>query len=351
MRVVYWHHGSRSIRKLFLVLFTLWVCQLSSSTFADVIPHYRGVNVVSPQTAEDILALEQLLKPNTIRYTLHNIGADVQSKEEYFSWLSTELDNLDNNLLPVLNLYGTKVILNVGSPPGGFASRTGKRPQLKIFTDKSFQDALSEMWTLLANRYKDNTSIVAFHLLSEPAIGSSPAPGLMSWYELQSALITTVRAIDVTHTIIVTPEYSAPQKLSRITLPANSGSVWYCINMYYPTSFLRQGVEIAPYKTNYPSEKANKEVLLKYLKNTIKFVKKNKVKLYVSEFTTTRFGPKNSSVRYLKDIISIFNKNGWEWTYHAWRESDAWSLELPALEDKDPTVPTKRAVTLKRYVQ
>ncbi len=37
--------------------------------------------------------------------------------------------------------------------------------------------------------------------------------------------------------------------------------------------------------------------------------------------------PVDSAVRYLRDVTGIFNRHGWSWTYHAFREWDGWSVE------------------------
>ena len=31
--------------------------------------------------------------------------------------------------------------------------------------------------------------------------------------------------------------------------------------------------------------------------------------------------------RYLKDLIDIFEAHDWDWSYHAFREWDGWSVE------------------------
>ena len=31
--------------------------------------------------------------------------------------------------------------------------------------------------------------------------------------------------------------------------------------------------------------------------------------------------------RWIADVASLFEREGWTWTLHAWREWDGWSLE------------------------
>ena len=47
--------------------------------------------------------------------------------------------------------------------------------------------------------------------------------------------------------------------------------------------------------------------------------------IYVGEFSAARWAP--GAADYLRDCIAVFEDYGWDWTYHAYREWDGWSLE------------------------
>ena len=49
--------------------------------------------------------------------------------------------------------------------------------------------------------------------------------------------------------------------------------------------------------------------------------------MYLGEFSVVRWAPHNSAVRYLGDVVDFCEKNGWSWSYHAFREFHGWSLE------------------------
>ena len=87
------------------------------------------------------------------------------------------------------------------------------------------------------------------------------------------------------------------------------------------------------------------------MQKTIKFMKKAEnatIPLIVSEFATSRFAPSGTSTKYLRDVIKLFEKNNYYWTYHAWRDADVWSVELPGTEDTAGQT-TARARLLKSY--
>lgn len=321
----------------------LWgLIVLFAATVATAQP-YRGFNIPDSILPSKIVTMDSLYGPSFVRLNLNwGTSANSGTVAEYNDWLLDVLDYIDASVLPSLSSAGIKAILSLSSPPGGFASY-GNKPQFRIFVEQEFQTAIKDVWQLLANRYASNTTIIAFQLLSEPAVGSSTAAGLLDWYDLQEELISIVRAIDTSHIIGVTPEYSNYKKLNKITVPSNAGSLWHIIHIYWPSKFLNQGLgTIAPYSLKWPNKKKKsngnpytKKGLKKELKKAKKFADDNDVQIYVAEYSTPRQSPINSSWKYLSDIHSIFLEYGWYATFHAWAEAAHWDPTYAALEDND----------------
>jgi hypothetical protein len=98
--------------------------------------------------------------------------------------------------------------------------------------------------------------------------------------------------------------------------------------MYTPGVFTHQGVYF-PLGPVYPGIIAGKswdrEALKAAMKPAIDFATRNRVQLYVGEFSAARWAP--GAEKYLSDSISIFEEQRWDWSYHAFREWDGWSLE------------------------
>jgi endoglucanase len=63
------------------------------------------------------------------------------------------------------------------------------------------------------------------------------------------------------------------------------------------------------------------------LKQVAEFQRKYNVHIYIGEFSAIRWAPGDSAQRYLKDLIDIFEVHDWDWSYHAFREWDGWSVE------------------------
>ena len=105
--------------------------------------------------------------------------------------------------------------------------------------------------------------------------------------------------------------------------------------MYNPGSFTHQGVnntygeqgkqERIAYPGVIDGAKWDKEMIRKSLKPVRDFQLRHNARIYVGEFSAIAWAP--GAEKYLADCISVFDEYGWDWTYHAFRESPIWDLE------------------------
>jgi hypothetical protein len=126
--------------------------------------------------------------------------------------------------------------------------------------------------------------------------------------------------------------------------------------MYIPHAFTHQGVHGESKPISYPGpidgkdwDKARLEAAMK---PAIEFQKTYGVHIYVGEFSAVRWAPDDSACRYLKDLIELFEAHDWDWTYHAFREADCWSVEYgPDRADRKPSpTPTTRQLLLQEWL-
>ena len=96
----------------------------------------------------------------------------------------------------------------------------------------------------------------------------------------------------------------------------------------------------------------NRAELEAAMQPAVDFQKAYGVHIYVGEFSAVRWAPDNSAYRYLKDLIELFEAHGWDWSYHAFRESGCWSVELgPDRADLTPVAtPTMRQKLLQEWL-
>ena len=99
-----------------------------------------------------------------------------------------------------------------------------------------------------------------------------------------------------------------------------------------PGEYTHQGVSDLSYvktfyekRFDYRDAGWNRARLAKSMEAVRKFEQKYGAKIQVGEFSVAIWAPGGAS--YLDELVSIFEEYKWDWTYHAFREWDGWSLE------------------------
>lgn len=285
-------------------------------------------------------------KVNAVRVPLYWSAADTQDETAYFHWLEQALSHTDQ-IIEVCGAHGIRVLLDLHSPPGGYATREAPA-QYRVFSELWAQRALVKTWSLISRRYKDNRTVWGFELVNEPALRKL-APGLKTWPKLAREVAKAIRTNDKRHHIVINPIFGDLTRI-RGMKPLRMRKVAYSVHMYYPQSFTTQGIG-SDSEVRYPVPGFGRAVLSAHLKKLSDFQKKTRSQIFIHEFSVVRWAPSNSAYNYLKDVIDIFEANKWGWFYHAFRESDAWSLEHdtdPDNHEPSPTI-TDRAELVLSY--
>ena len=127
-------------------------------------------------------------------------------------------------------------------------------------------------------------------------------------------------------------------------MPLPDPHVVYSAHLYQPGPFTHQGIAATQLQDAGLLSKAqdaigikypgliggiywNRQTLERQLQPVIDFQNKWQVPIFIGEFSVIAWAPVESSTAYLSDLTAIFQKHGWSWTYHAFREYQGWSLE------------------------
>jgi len=313
------------------------------------LPRLRGVMISPGIDAESLRVLGEDWKANLIRWQLIRTGNQAQDTTEasYDEWLAGELKKLDA-ALPLCEKYGIRVVVDLHSPPGGKPTAGGYAgSDGGLFTERKCQERFVAVWQKIAARYKSAKAIWGYDLVNEP-VEDDVGEGCSDWQELAELAAKAVRAIDPERTIIVEPtHWGSPEGLNDL-VPIPVSNVVYSVHMYIPSAFTHQGVfQKGPPRT-YPGEidgkKWDKAALEQALLPAIEFQKRYNVHIYIGEFSAIRWAPGNSAACYLSDVVDICEAHGWDWSYHAFREWNGWSVEHgPDPQDTKPaSTPTDR---------
>ncbi len=317
------------------------------------ISRFRGAMISTDVTAADLHVLGGEWHANLIRWQLYWVTPNGRfdgwrDSAAYDAWLEKALKHLDA-LLPVCRKEGLHVVVDLHTPPGGNIMLPGWN--WPLFQNKSYQDKFLSVWEKIAKRYKGNPTVWGYDLANEPIEGDV-AEGLMDWHTLATQTAQNVRRIDSDHAIIVEPGPGGSYMELPYFAPLPVSGVVYSVHMYEPGAYTMQGVTPdQPLGVVYPGkiggEVWNKAQMEKSLQIVADYQKHYHAVIYIGEFSAIRWAP--GAADWLRDAISIFEKNGWDWSYHAFREWQGWSVEYGA--DKNATAPNATPTDRERLLR
>lgn len=258
---------------------------------------------------------------NLIRYQMNpglNVKpkADISTPEKYLAWIDTEIKRLDE-LMPLFKRYKIKVVIDLHTGPGTEINKVASN----VLGKSTDLGTLEEAWRKLAAHYRGNPQIYGYDLLNEP-VAESYLPGVKNpWKVMAERLTKAIRQVDPETPVIVAWHQCEP-------FLVEDAHVIYTPHFYSPHAYTHQGV-LGQVRWSYPGVIDgvywDKEQLRVDMKPVIEFQKKHNVPIFVGEFSVINWAPGGD--QYLKDTIELFEEYGWDWTYHAFREWGAWSLE------------------------
>jgi hypothetical protein len=152
---------------------------------------------------------------------------------------------------------------------------------------------------------------------------------MVDYLSLQYRVAKTVRGIDPDTPIIIESNgWDSANDFAYLT-PLPMKDIIYQAHMYTPGEFTHQGIGGRKKGLKYPDDKKkwNKERLRKAMQPVRDFELKYGAKIYFGEFSAARWA--EGAEIYIQDIIDLFEEYGWDWSYHAFRESHCWDVEIP----------------------
>ena len=262
---------------------------------------------------------------------------------EYDEWLEGRLAHFESFVLPMCRKYGLKVVLDMHVTPGG----RNAQGEMNMFFEREYADYFVGKWARIAARFAGNAdAIYGYDLCNEPVQYSEALPEC-DWWSLQRRAAEAIREIDPETPIVVeSNNWDVPQTWSAMS-PMALTNVIYQVHLYNPMHYTHQGVRRpvdAP--VPYPGPGLDKDFLRRILAPVRAFERRHGAKIYVGEFSAVAWAP--GAENYLRDCITLFEEYGWDWTYHAFRESRVWDVEMegpdyPSMRPASDT-PRKRAL-------
>ena len=275
------------------------------------------------------------------------IGAN-RDLAEYEAWLEGRLAHFESFVLPMCRKYGLKVVLDLHVTPGG----RNAQGEFRMFFEREYADWFVDFWRRTAARFAPVVQtmgpvIYGYDLCNEPVQHGEALPEC-DWWSLQRRAAEAIREVDPeTPVIVETNNWDVPSAFGMLS-PLALVNVIYEVHVYNPIQFTHQGIMGHPMGVAYPNAARgwDREYLRRVLGPVRAFQEKHGAKIYVGEFSAAAWAP--GADAYLRDCIALFNEYGWDWTYHAFRESPVWDVEKagPRFSEMapDPDTPRKRAL-------
>lgn len=316
----------------------------------------RGAMAGTRLTEADIEYFARAWGGNVLRWQFFEAARQDRPLDQYDGWLEDQLAYLDG-VLGWCRKHGVMIVVDLHSPPGGQAFSAGYiTARGDIFRKPEAQAAFVRAWQKIASRYRGQSVIWGFDLLNEPD-DSMLAEGCADWHELAERTVRAIREIDPERTCIIEPNGWGSAPAFATFEPIDLPNCVYSFHMYAPHAFTHQGIQGHPSGIAYPGvidgQRWDKAALREHIEPARAFAERYRVHMFVGEFSAIRIAPEGSAARYLTDVTDLFETLGYDWTYHAYREWQGWSLEHEgSLDDPRRAVePTDRERVITRWLK
>jgi hypothetical protein len=209
---------------------------------------------------------------------------------------------------------------------------------------RDLQDSIVAVWQELARRYRGRTALAGFDLINEPKPPGSLQAQSDAFVQLAGRLIEGIRAVDPERMVIFEPAPSgnAHFAFKPLKAPLPYANVLYSAHFYKPEEVTHQGVGGAPAGEPYLGRKSDRDELQRFVEPLRAFARRHKVPVYVGEFSCIRWAPGDSAALWTRDVLELFEAEGWSWTFHAFRGWHGWDHELGPTDPK-PASPAEAA--------
>ena len=351
------------IRFVYIVLF---ICLMVCAQAVEPVRTQKRGFTVSDLEEESLAVIASDWKCNLVRYMVRPsfLGKHkwhCSRREAWQRFLKTLPEGLD-----AAAKYGLTVVIDLHDIPNDRHDNypDGKKERAAAFwDDESNLELLKKCWQDIAGICVDREQDIWFDLFNEPLNWNEMPDFPAKWPVWAQETINSIREIDRRHPVVVQP---GPGGLCGgfKTFPLlKDDNIIYSLHQYWPHVYTHQGIgstkntDLArTYRyegLGWPNKEQNwnRQRLVKSMQCVADFQKKHGVRIFVGEFSAVRWAP--GAENYLRDCLEIFEENGWDWAYHAWRESYIWSLEHDDNFQKATVSKkrTKRNLIIREYME
>ena len=318
-------------------------------------PVRRGVmSPITDQANEENFKVLRSWNVNLMRLQLNTSDELARTDlRAYRKFIDAKIDNVIPRVLELGQKYGIMIIIDLHTVPGS-ARMTEKSDA--IYGSEAAVNEFLRIWRRIAAKFKGHPALYSYDLINEP---KQTRRAKIDYLELQRRAAEAIREIDPETPICIESNMMDSPLAFYFLSPLKLKNIIYQCHFYEPFDythyFIRKKRELETGKAKYRIYPGlyygtfwgpDLVQLRKKLSYVREFEKKHRAKIYIGEFSVCAYAP--GADAYLRDCIRIFEEYGWDWTYHAFRESTLWSVEHegPAQDSMKqvPTTPRKEVL-------
>jgi len=233
--------------------------------------------------------------------------------------------------------YGLKTMFDLHKCPGHDFYH-GLHHEQKFFTDPVARKAAKNTWSVLAERFGDNTSVL-LEILNEPV-----APNNEVWNRVKDEMAAHIRSCAPKSTIVVGSNlWNAASEFAELS-PLEDDNILYSFHFYNPVTFTHQQVPWHPedpglqVKREYPGDYKkpegyhqrldhdfglwNRQTMADFLAPVTRFREKYQVPVACGEFGVFVQAPRESQLRWMDDFLSILRDSDIGYSYWNYKNLD-----------------------------
>jgi len=212
-----------------------------------------------------------------------------------------------NSIYCILDMHAAP-----GAQNGDWHSDCVGRPEL--FTGKANQDKYLKLWRFLARRYKNESAIAGYDILNEPVVPFTRERIVKELFEKVTAVI---RAEGDDHIIFQEGNFWG-QRIKCLGKPKDPNTA-FSVHIYAPSDYVFNWDLDHKYPCKIAGVMWNKKRLEAIVKEYSRISKKVGAPIFVGEFGVSWRGGHFGELDWTKDIVSLFKKYGFHWTYWTYK--------------------------------
>lgn len=328
-------------------------------------PIVRGVNAVPSDDPGPYTEIKRW-GANCVRLIVRPPAGE-KNEEKFWAGWAAVLDDVERNVAWA-GKAGLKVVVDLHEPPiPGVDRNTAalwEHPDLESNFCRAWEDLARRLLPLRKN-------IWAYDLFNEPLDwGQFPNPP-KQWRPLAIKVIEGIRKIDSDVWVIYEAGPGSWYRGFEGLIPLPDYHVIYGGHFYHPQAFTYQGIKVVRgtdlaaakkaigvrYPSTIASVRWDRAQIEKAHEAVEMFRQRWHVPIFIGEFSVVRWAPKEDAVRWLRDVMDVFEARGYSWAYHSFRTFTGWSVEhdesywMPGMPLPKPSAAeTARAAALREYL-